>query len=239
METKPIIACFSSYRTPVPMHSSTHDKDAVQKRWTPRPILTITLVILAVSVVVAIIAEPSLLKSDNNNQDTLPIIPPSVSPEWEETLKSASNGVTSEAAKSVLADGKITLDEARGVRQEFRSCAENAGASDITIDLDGRVKFDTPYFNDTVNQQVDSCGQTSGFDEVTAWLNAVRANPDHLDYNKIMATCLVKKGVVNADYSAEQFASDNKDFSFPFTVSQDRGKDAVLSCQSNPTGGGT
>ena len=147
--------------------------------------------------------------------------------------------MTSEAAKSVLADGKITLDEARGVRQEFRSCAENAGASDITIDLDGRVKFDTPYFNDTVNQQVDSCGQTSEFDEVTAWLNAVRANPDHLDYNKIMATCLVKKGVVNADYSAEQFASDNKDFSFPFTVSQDRGKDAVLSCQSNPTGGGT
>lgn len=218
--------------------SSSEFEPQTNQRKRPRPVL---LVMSLVAVIAVAIAAGFLVTNRSEPaEDSLPTFPPTPAPEWEEVLKSASESVSSEAAQEVLMDGRITEEEVRSVRETFKSCVESTvGISDISIQADGRVQFDTPdNFDESSSQQIDSCGNTSGFDETTAWLNTVLANPEHLDYNTIMADCLVRMGVVSVDYSGEMFLSDNKDFSFPFTVPEDEGREAVMACQSDPMGNG-
>jgi len=145
-------------------------------------------------------------------------------------------GTSSDFVREVLKDGLITDAEFAEMTDSFTSCLADQGITFQGFEPDGGFgTSNAPNGGDTA-KLVDECSHSSGQDYIGALYNFIKRNPDNLDSATIIKDCLIRKGVVPSDYSAEEFAQDNTgrfdDFgSLPADLQQ-----ALVSCTSDPLG---
>lgn len=129
--------------------------------------------------------------------------------------------VTAPLAKQVLEDGVVTDEENAQVNQLYKECLEAGGITEVEFGPGGRVKSRNPD-GMTVEQNTRLKSRCGGPDE-TGW-NAVSSfywesitNPNHIDYSILMAECLARVGLVPEGYTPEQYVSDMRNDTLPFT----------------------
>ncbi|GAB2985440.1 hypothetical protein [Frigoribacterium salinisoli] len=156
---------------------------------------------------------------------------------WAAEFTSAYQEAESDFVRAVLEDELITDQELSEMRDKFTECLSAYALTDVVFDDDGSFSLNEPDDADfdTVNDQVHGCSVESGELEIGALHSWIRRNPDNQDENTIMAACLVRKGVVEPSYSADQYAEDYADDDFPYT-DPTAGEEADLECNADPLG---
>ena len=144
---------------------------------------------------------------------------------YEEALRAA----TSDFEKAVLEDGEITRAEYEEAVERYVSCMADAGIEVGLHEQGGYYTYSSaaaPGFDATH----DGCAEGTTL-LIAGLYIAQLTNPGAEDYDELIVVCLVRAGVVEADYTAEQFAADATDQTFPF----DDSSADFHGCMANPT----
>jgi len=162
---------------------------------------------------------------------------PAFSGPWAAEFTSEYQEAESDFVRAVLEDELITDQELSEMRDKFTECLSAYALTDVVFDDDGSFSLNEPDGADfdTVTDQVHGCSVESGEVEIGALHSWIRRNPDNQDENTIMAACLVRKGVVDPSYSADEYAEDYADDDFPYT-DPTAGEEADLECNADPLG---
>lgn len=156
---------------------------------------------------------------------------------WAKEFATAYENAGSDFARQILSDGQITDHEVVEMRNKFTQCLSGHGFTEIEFEEDGAFTLKPPEKGErrTHEKQVEGCSIAAGEDVVGALASGVRRNPENLDENTIIAACLVRKGVVAKDYSAEDYARDaaRDHYAYQDPVA---GPDALLACDADPLG---
>ena len=162
---------------------------------------------------------------------------PPFSGPWAAEFTSEYQEAESDFVRAVLEDEVITDQELSEMRDRFAECLSAYAITDVVLDDDGSVSLTYPdgADSDTVNDQVLGCSKESGELQIGALHSWIRRNPDNQDENTIMAACLVRKGVVDSSYGADEYAEDYADDDFPYT-DPTAGETALLDCNADPLG---
>lgn len=125
--------------------------------------------------------------------------------EFEE-LRSSTD---SDFLLQVLADDAISEAEVTEARSRFVDCISESGRLTATGLDDGGYEY-TGSAIDSGDYQpiIDACNEKTSADTITMYALRLRENPENIDPNALIALCLVKKGVVEPSYGAEQYVAD-------------------------------
>lgn len=144
---------------------------------------------------------------------------PGYSAEFE-TLRSSSN---SDFLVGVLEDDELTESEVAEARSRFVECVAESGRLEATDLADGGFEYTGPAIDKGDYQIViDACNKRTSADVITMLARRIRDNPENIESNALIAFCLVKKGVVDPAYGAEQYSADMERY-FALPESQRRG----------------
>ena len=157
---------------------------------------------------------------------------------WAAEFTSAYKAAKSDFVRGVLKDGKITDQEFSEMTERFKSCLDSSGITFEGFKEDG--SYDTSFppgsiSGDEAHKRIDACSSEAGEDRVGALHSWLQRNPQKLDENQIMASCLVSKGAVDASFTAKEYAKDVATLTFPF-LNKAKGEEALSSCESDPLG---
>lgn len=144
---------------------------------------------------------------------------------YEEALRAA----TSDFERAVLGDGEITRAEYEEAVERYVSCMADAGIEVGLHEQGGYYTYSSaaaPGFDATH----DRCAE--GTTLLIAGLYVARlTNPGAEDYDELIVACLIRAGLVEADYTAERFTADATDQTLPF----DDASAGFDGCMANPT----
>lgn len=143
---------------------------------------------------------------------------------------------TSDFVREVLKDGQITDAEYAEMTADFTSCLADQGITFDGFRPEGGFSTSLAPNGGDTHEIVNQCMISSGEDDIGALHNFAKKNPDNLDSATITKECLIRKGVVPADYSAEEFAQDNAGRFADFGNLPDDLQKALVSCSSDPLG---
>lgn len=149
-----------------------------------------------------------------------------------EVSRIAANG--SPLAKRVLEDGKVTAAEYSELQQLYVRCMADLGI-EATVDTGaGGLSAYTVEHPDGVDQAVidkanAECTTSSGLASVEPLYNAMRVNPNNVDFSQLEVDCLIKSGAVSKNFTTA-------DLNSPDFASRDIDPDAFRQCTSDPQG---
>lgn len=159
---------------------------------------------------------------------------------WAAEFADAYQRAGSSAHRAMLADGEISDLEYAAVRDDFARCLADVGYSVTWHDRGGyslQVGSDGAS-PDRVNELVGDCSR-SKLGDIDFLYEQTARNPQNLDEFVIMADCLVREGVVDPSFTAEDYrewfdSTDNPDP--PYVVPVGRGQVAFSQCSTDPLG---
>lgn len=122
---------------------------------------------------------------------------------WSDLFELTYSQATSDEERLALEDGVITAQEYAYFQDRIVECL--SGLS-VTAHFNG--DHDLEYSNPSgVSQDaIRDCNADNGI-RVLILRDAIVRNPSHLDGDEIMVSCLERVGVVDASYSAQDFAT--------------------------------
>ncbi|WP_345761105.1 hypothetical protein [Diaminobutyricibacter sp. McL0608] len=163
--------------------------------------------------------------------------PPSFAGPWAGEFADHYKEAESDFVREVLKDGKITDQEHREMTDRFRKCLASAGVTFTDFNPDGSMEttFAPSLGPDRANEAEVRCSREAGENLISSLYFWIKSNPDNLDEPTIMASCLVRKGVVPPVYSPEDFRRDSDTGSYPY-VDKQSGDEAYTACASDPLG---
>jgi len=163
---------------------------------------------------------------------------PSFTGPWAVEFTDALARSTDDFVRSVLADEVVTDQELSETRDRFSGCLSSFGVTDISFEADGGFSMRSPdsMSSDAVSERVDACSEESGENTVSALHSWVRRNPENLDEATILAACLVREGVVDPSFSAEDYTNADGDLPLLESVSAGLGQAAFMLCNNDPLG---
>ncbi|KQT96277.1 hypothetical protein [Sanguibacter sp. Leaf3] len=163
---------------------------------------------------------------------------PTFSGPWAGEFTEAFTGASAEFVRTILSDGLITDQELSETRDRFSGCLTAFGITEITFDANGAFSFTAPDDAEqgSVEDHVSTCSAESGEDTVGALHSWVRRNPENLDEATILAACLVREGVVDPSFSAEDYTNADGDLPLLESVSAGLGQAAFMLCNNDPLG---
>lgn len=158
--------------------------------------------------------------------------PPEFSGPWSEEFTSAFRAAATDAQREVLVDEVVTADEYEGLRKDLVACMAELGAV-VTFDANGGMTVDpgqaTPR-EVVMGSGLPACeSTTTGY--AAPLYEQVSRNPDHLDEATIVIECLHEAGVVDDDYTAENYFED-----LGSSTSIDWGRRDIKECTIDPLG---
>jgi hypothetical protein len=141
--------------------------------------------------------------------------------------------------REILADHRITDAEWAEVKSRFERCALGAGFTGIEWDGDDGAygALGGSGDGDAKLKQLDICEASAGYTWVSRIRNSIRTNPSNIDPMKMMADCLVRLEVVARDYSADDYALDAPNMTFPY-LDKRTGEAGFWKCNSDPSTNG-
>lgn len=166
---------------------------------------------------------------------------PSFSGPWASVFAHEYEATTSDFARQVLADGKITEAERAAVIERFSDCLTQNGLTlkeyrvdgSFQIDINDRAEEDDPS-----KAKMPGCRDTSGINTIDLLYQDMRKNPENRNKSEIMVECLLKAEAVSEGYTVADF--DREDPSGKVTLLRpelkETAKDPVLLCEKDPLG---
>lgn len=136
--------------------------------------------------------------------------------------------------RSALADGVITRAEYEAANQRYVACAADKGVVIDLIDQGGLYAYSfrsAPGADDVVA----SCDYLA--EDVSALYSGTTRNPDNEDFSELVTACLIRLGVVDPTYTAEQLRSDMDAGTEPFRTVDDDVTPEGRQCLSDPGAG--
>jgi len=133
----------------------------------------------------------------------------------------AEQATTSEYVKTILQSGKITVSDVKDSEQQVIKCTSDLGLN-ATFDPDpwGLDQYGLVYTGNLSTDQIAAA--KSCYDKwmgpILQLYNSQFANPDNLDWNTLVATCLVRKGLAPAGFTGQDYASLLAQQQQPFSV---------------------
>lgn len=195
--------------------------------------------VLGTLVSMALLAGCSTSPASQTQTDTggTAVAVPDFSGPWADELAEAYTNATSDFERQALSDGIVTDAEYAEMEERYRACLGRKGIGFTGFNADGSHDFQAAkgMTAEAANKVADDCSATSGVNTVGMIRNFMRSNPQHLDMATIMASCLVKKGVVPRGYGADDYSRDAPAYSFPF-LDKDAGRTALTTCSVDPLG---
>jgi len=124
---------------------------------------------------------------------------------------------TNESVKRIVEDEVISEQEWSQVMQSLKTCLEAEGITVTEYREDG--SYDAlvgDLHGEAANEELGRCEIASG----EAWLGYLYRsqtdNPQNIPEPELMADCLKRNSAVAPSYTAEQYAEDVEDVSFPY-----------------------
>lgn len=154
---------------------------------------------------------------------------------WAVEFESAYVAAASEFVRIVLQDEQITDEEVAEARERFVACLAGVGYEATGFQPDGSFDLTPPQgaSESTVREVHDRCSDESGESAIGSLHSWLRRNPENLDESTILAACLVRAGVVDVGYSAEQYRHDWESESGPLDP-DGPGAAAFRLCNADP-----
>ncbi|MBC9943551.1 hypothetical protein ICL81_03290 [Leucobacter sp. cx-328] len=126
---------------------------------------------------------------------------------WADEFREAYASASNEEIRDYLRDEVITEAEKQAVTEAFRSCVTSRGLK--FDDFENGLSYTLEYASVTdpeENQRIASeCEKSTGAFEVISLYYMIQANPDNHDRSAEITACLIRSGVVPADYTVEKF----------------------------------
>lgn len=143
----------------------------------------------------------------------------------------ALNRATSDFERSVLADGTITRAEYEEAVSRYVTCMTETG---FAVTLEEQHGYYVYSYHDAPGLDAADARCVEGNTAVIAGLYVDQlTNPGADDIDTLIVACLVREGLVDSDYTTEQFAGDATSGALPF----DDTAPAFDSCMANPSRG--
>ncbi|MDR1033760.1 MAG: hypothetical protein LBL41_03205 [Bifidobacteriaceae bacterium] len=119
---------------------------------------------------------------------------------YAEEFAEAREKATSDIQREILADDKITDAEIEEVVASFKACLNEHG---ISFSMDSRYN---PSFSGEHDTDVEiKCTESTVGDYLTELYFKIKYNPTKVEENALYASCLVRRGLVPDDFTAEDF----------------------------------
>jgi len=162
---------------------------------------------------------------------------------WANEIAVERDRATDEFAREVLEDGVISEQEFQEVRDRFQRCLGAEGIAISSYGFDDSFEFASPNpGGDRTQEVVEFCSRSSSEDVVGRLFSAMQRNPDNLDEDEIIFSCLVRSSVLPTGYSLKEFKSDSLKVTnggspnrYPF-LDQKTGVEALRVCEYDPLG---
>jgi hypothetical protein len=159
---------------------------------------------------------------------------------WATELLDFFQSTDSLFAKTALEDGVISEAELEEAHQGVTTCMEGRGLTDVVVNLDGSMSFDDPGNVapdvDASNKIVEECEAESGWYPLAFLSHEMAGNPENRDVYEIMAECLVRVGLKESGYSAEDYKRDFEADAFDVWQSDTKKWTDFAECNSDPAG---
>lgn len=161
---------------------------------------------------------------------------PSFAGPYASEFRQAWIDADSEFIRNVIEDETISDQEFSEIAQRLTQCVASRGMTLSDYDDHGGYSVDV---NNVDGAEADSlltaCDKESGWLPLSVLRENQLSNPENRDQNEVMAECLVREGIVAPGYTADDFARDNPERSFPY-LEPATGDRAVMECQDDPLG---
>lgn len=134
--------------------------------------------------------------------------------------------------------GRISQADYEESFSRYRQCAQDAGYRETyTKQANGTYRITPPQLTedkalDQYLKTTNDCANNAGLPRVEALLRTQADNPDRLaDPREVVVRCLLKEGLVTADYTAEQLgeAAKNGFRKVPFDLADPRAEQCLSS----------
>lgn len=160
---------------------------------------------------------------------------------WEADIAQAKAAAQSDFERAVFADNQVTQAEYAEAVQRFVQCVNDNGlpgfvAEDphhtglFTYAMESPDAASAEADNETYGRLADLCSPGTSASIEPLYVN-MTSNPTREDESLVRVRCLDRAGLVDADYTAEQYNADESADTFPF----DRADEAAVRCFLNPS----
>jgi len=162
---------------------------------------------------------------------------PSFTGPWAAEFSELYSKATTDFERAVLEDGAITDQEFAEMSERFRSCLSAANIEFSGFESDGSFEAQTPDSLEgaAAHDKFSQCGKDAGEPGIGALHAWIARNPDNQDEGTIVVACLVREGLVNSDYSSEDWARDVATSPVPAFVPDDQ-QEKYNGCTADPLG---
>lgn len=152
------------------------------------------------------------------------------SPYHDIILQERSNA-TSDFERSVLEDGEITRAEYTEATQRYVDCMTDQGLSASREDHYGVFTYRIDNLTPAQDKIATDCSLGTTF-IIEGLYTGILQNPQQGDPREPFVRCFIASGLVDEDYTAEDYSSDtsSKRAHFPFDTEDPR----YLECMYNP-----
>jgi hypothetical protein len=193
------------------------------------------LLVFAASALVGCAEPESTRDSHTAGGEAVPT--PAFTGPWAEDFASAFQQATSDFEQEALADEKISDQEFAEMENRFSQCLTDHRLTFSGFEPGGSFEFGFAggMKSDEANRISDDCSASSGLNTIGSVYFQIQRNPQNLDWNTIVAACLVKKKVVPEGYSASDYSRATAATSSPFPRGS-ASDSAHNSCSADPLG---
>ncbi|UCR90072.1 hypothetical protein [Mycetocola spongiae] len=126
---------------------------------------------------------------------------------WAEDFSYQYRTALSDDHRRALADGKISEAEFAEVQDEYLECVRATGIRITPDEYGGGASYTAPagMGTGTANEIETRCSHSSGESTIGALYQGTMRNPENLDNSRIVAQCLVDRGLVEKGYNASRY----------------------------------
>jgi hypothetical protein len=152
-------------------------------------------------------------------------------------LTAAYGQAKSEMGRVILSDGLITDQEFSEIKGTYVECLESQGYTDIAVGDDGASTYrlpGSPPGNQEADPARDECDLLTDWSLVGSLHLFMSGNPEHIDGYEIMADCLVRVGVRQPGYDAQDYAEEFTAGVFARLDGGDANFAGYMACNADP-----
>lgn len=155
-----------------------------------------------------------------------------------DVIVAAAQEATSDFERQVLEDGEITRAEYEEAVHRLVECARDRGTRVTPLEQDGLYTYEVPI-SETSDRDMLECSEGTT-QVVEALYGDVLRNPRNVDFEELVAECLVRSGLAPEGYDEEQYLRERSGTTnddgvqqpqFSFDVEDPR----FVACESDPS----
>lgn len=124
---------------------------------------------------------------------------------WSETLRKQAENSDNEYVRKSLSDGKLSSREINDAVERMTSCAAKLGLQ-AKLNPDGSGSYAGDMSSSETKEELQRCGKTTGYDELSSLYSSMRINPDNTGSSQeLILDCWKRNGLVPKAMSWDEY----------------------------------